>query len=173
MPGPGQFSKDGLKYYFSLEDSLQKLYYISRQDISLPFSDPTILNKYINDNSLTNQQPSISLDEEVFVWVRNNGGTWGGNDIYITKNRISSISNIDSNNDSKIYPNPVNETIFFDNTEHKFVKIEIYNTLGECIINKELINGENYIEVRSLSKGTYLMKLTNKNREIKNKFIKD
>lgn len=78
---------------------------------------------------------------------------------------------IDDNeiNEIAIYPNPVKEIIYLSNiTETEY---EIFDILGNSISKgKTIING---INVNSLSKGIYILKLKNGENLITKKFIKE
>jgi len=56
-----------------------------------------------------------------------------------------------------IYPNPVNNTLYFENIKD-VTKINIYNLIGQSVINLENINSENLnINTADLNKGIYFV----------------
>jgi len=57
-----------------------------------------------------------------------------------------------------IYPNPANEYITLD-SDKKFVKIEIYNVLGKCVLSQES-HMNNRIDIHALHSGVYYIKAT-------------
>lgn len=75
-------------------------------------------------------------------------------------------------NNFKIYPNPTNgNKIYFNLT--KDVKVSIYNLLGK-LIQKENVNANsNSIDISTLSKGMYIIKINSKNQFITKKIIKN
>jgi endonuclease I/chitodextrinase len=72
----------------------------------------------------------------------------------------------------KMYPNPTNgNEVYFNITEN--VHVKVYNVLGKLIDNKELGPKKNSIDVSSLSKGMYFVKVNFKNTSILKKLIKN
>ncbi len=62
----------------------------------------------------------------------------------------------------KLYPNPANEAIFVEiaDIEIKEIKIEIYGTLGNLLISKEINSKKEMISLSKLSSGIYHYKIT-------------
>lgn len=93
-----------------------------------------------------------------------------------TANRIirlkgtPTLSNEDfEKNKINIYPNPVKETIYTSNITD--VEFEIFNILGKSILKGK--TNENQINVNSLSKGIYILKLKKGDVIFNQKFIKE
>ena len=92
------------------------------------------------------------------------------NQIFIAQyNNSSILSNSEFNlKNFSIFPNPVNETIYIPNISN--FNYEICDFLGKIVIKG---NNENQINVNSLSKGIYVLKLKTNERTINQKFIKE
>lgn len=86
-------------------------------------------------------------------------------------NSNSVLSTIETTNNTKIsiYPNPAKETIYLSNIEE--TEYEIYDIIGKSIIKGKII--ENHINVNSLPKGIYVLKLKTRGNIINKKFIKE
>lgn len=74
-------------------------------------------------------------------------------------------------NSLKIYPNPASSEITIKADDLINEKIQIYNLLGQKVIEQELLANENRISVSYLSKGVYTVKLINSNITVK--FVKN
>jgi len=81
-------------------------------------------------------------------------------------NTIQGLNSIKSN-EIRVYPNPVAENLYFNQSFDEKVKVDIYNMYG-ILVKSEYIS-ENKIDVKSLIPGYYLIK-TSKN--LMAKFIK-
>ncbi|MEI6766017.1 MAG: FISUMP domain-containing protein [Bacteroidota bacterium] len=85
-------------------------------------------------------------------------------------------SNIENNNfqkEFKIFPNPASDRININYTVTENVKMQIYNIVGAVVIQSELIGGSNEIDISSLSKGIYIIRLTNNTTTVQQKLIKE
>jgi hypothetical protein len=158
--GPGQLTKDDLKYYLSLQDSSGKrlISYFERKQTSDSFDSLYYMdNNLVNDTNFNNFYPSLSENENILVFTRNIFGDWEGNDLYIAYKTPTSVHDYNSLSDNSIsaYPNPFSDKtiIKYELTEPAFVKINLYNTLGNKINiiekfldageHQEIINAEN------------------------------
>ncbi|MBK6833199.1 MAG: T9SS type A sorting domain-containing protein [Bacteroidetes bacterium] len=83
------------------------------------------------------------------------------------------INELSNQNSFAITPNPANEsvTISVDSREEN-MKIEIYNTLGQKVIEQKLENTETQILISELQAGTYFVKLNGKQNQTTKKLIK-
>ncbi|WP_163407223.1 T9SS type A sorting domain-containing protein [Flavobacterium ajazii] len=70
-----------------------------------------------------------------------------------------------------LYPNPVKDVLYF-NTENEIDKVVVFDINGKRLFEKAL-NGDDKINVQSLSKGIYLIQVFTQNDAKKVKFIKD
>ena len=83
---------------------------------------------------------------------------------------IGSLSVNDNNLQNVIiYPNPTNTILNIENAENSI--IEIYDLLGRVVLFKNNIATNNQLNVSNLPIGTYLIKITNNNKIITDKFI--
>lgn len=78
-------------------------------------------------------------------------------------------------NDLKIYPNPAVDFLFVNYSTTKNRKHQIYNTLGQKIIETHLQGKKHSIDVKNLSKGIYFLVIQSQedNQFQKLKFIKE
>ncbi len=84
--------------------------------------------------------------------------------LIVTHSPISANSQTVSEPDFiKIYPNPATDKINIDCIDYKNLKIQVYNVIGKCVLQKELSNKINEVDINSLSKGMYIIKLTGEN----------
>lgn len=71
----------------------------------------------------------------------------------------------------KMYPNPsTNNTLFFSIQQE--AKITVYSILGKLVLKKEINQTKNSIDISSLTKGIYLVKIHVGNRFITKKLLK-
>jgi hypothetical protein len=73
---------------------------------------------------------------------------------------------------NSIYPNPVQDFLFFENPNHNDIQISVYDYLGRLII--KVNTTDNCLQVQTLNKGFYVLKLndiTRKETSV-NKFYK-
>ena len=78
------------------------------------------------------------------------------------------------NSDVKyIYPNPADNELFIDQQENfEFENLYIYNSAGVLIIQESLNFGKQRINISSLVNGIYIIKMSGKNKEVTDRFIK-
>lgn len=75
-------------------------------------------------------------------------------------------------NKIKIFPNPAIDRIIIDCAERQVVEMQVFNLIGECIMQKVLRNVTNNIDISSLSKGIYLIKLSGANWTVNRQMTK-
>lgn len=78
----------------------------------------------------------------------------------VSDSTVSHVIDNEFGNYYQIYPNPAKNRIHIDFRESKSAKIQVFNTVGQCVICMEKISGTNLIDISSLSDGIYLLKLT-------------
>ena len=96
----------------------------------------------------------------------------GGFSIRCIKDSTNQINKLNYNINVQIYPNPSNDIVYINYTENKIIKMQVYNTIGECILQKILNKGINDFDISSLSKGIYIVKLTGSDWTSQTKLIK-
>lgn len=78
----------------------------------------------------------------------------------ITFKAISATSNLDSESDIQVFPNPVRNILFLKNAEQFSGIITIYTVDGRKILEKSYSQNEG-LDVSSLSQGVYILMLNN------------
>ena len=75
----------------------------------------------------------------------------------------------------KIYPNPVTErlTIDFGGANFDYLSVNIYTTLGECVILKNISASQNTVDLSLLTKGIYYLNLQSKLHKQYYKIVKE
>ncbi len=72
-----------------------------------------------------------------------------------------------------IYPNPTTDLLkFSENISEDLYNVKVYNSVGSVILEQNLNLPTENLDVRSLPKGNYVIKLTNGSEILTNKFIK-
>lgn len=78
------------------------------------------------------------------------------------------VTNINSD-DIIIYPNPANDFIYIENAEN--TSVEIYNLLGAIVISKSITQNRELFSLDGLTKGSYLIKVTDSSGLINRKVV--
>jgi uncharacterized protein (TIGR02145 family) len=91
----------------------------------------------------------------------------------VQNNTTTVMNNIDDINTIKIFPNPASRNIFIDCTGRKEAKMQVFNMIGECVSQRELNSGSNDIDISSLSKGIYAIKITGIGWTVQSIFTKE
>ena len=89
------------------------------------------------------------------------------------RDSTTQINEINYQEEMKIYPNPAIDRVLIDYAERQNLKMQIYNVVGECVLQRELSSGTNDIDVSFLLKGIYVIKLTGTDWTVQRKFIKE
>ena len=102
-----------------------------------------------------------------------------GNDLYIAEipaNKISKIAvgaaaGIDDLNqlDISIYPNPTSDTVYINSSSSQ-LKAVVFDILGKQVLNKPNTNS---VDVSSLSKGAYFIKVSDGIKSSTKRFVKN
>ncbi len=72
-----------------------------------------------------------------------------------------------------IYPNPAIDKLTIEFAEEYKMSIQIYNIVGDCILQTELNNGAKTIDISSLAKGIYVIRMSNNQTTMVSKFVKE
>jgi len=72
----------------------------------------------------------------------------------------------------QIYPNPATDKVYINITEGQKIKMQVYNIIGNCVLQSELTNETNDIDISFLATGVYVIKLTGADGTIQRKLIK-
>lgn len=106
-----------------------------------------------------------------FSYISNMGGSINIDNINFSKD--VSIENQNPEISLNIYPNPANDKVFINFTDKQVVKMQVYNMIGECVLQRELNSFKNEIDISTLSKGIYIIEISNTKGTIQKKFIKE
>jgi len=81
------------------------------------------------------------------------------------------IQNLKMKNDNTIlFPNPASEFIKIENSKNEKLQIEIYSSIGEIILSKQIQNPET-LSINSLSAGVYFVKIISEDKSVTTKKI--
>ena len=69
-------------------------------------------------------------------------------------------------NTLKVYPNPAND---FLTVEGVITSVEVYNTVGQCLLNKQ-VNGNTKIDLAGFNNGIYFLRVYNNEESVVRKF---
>jgi len=71
-----------------------------------------------------------------------------------------------------IYPNPTFNRVIINCGQIRNLKMQIFNIIGDCLLEKELENYTNDLDISSLSEGLYIIKISTSNFTNITKLIK-
>ncbi len=181
-PGPGQFSKDGLSFYFSLEQPgipEATIWRYSRTTVNDKFVDLEKLPVTIN-SLMRNFQPSINGDGSVFVFVTSQNDLWEEDDIVLVNDPSKRLNAPEQfarviNNESgdlkvmnkvvstevKAFPNPFQNNIVIqsDGDVTDGATFLLYDLRGGLILKQRINSRRTDIQLNHLSSGTYVYQL--------------
>ncbi len=94
-------------------------------------------------------------------------------DDIVVNNDPTSVNRVHaSRSGMRLYPNPSSEQLHISLDNEAIQQIQVYNMLGQLVYETEGNNRQQQsIEVGSLSKGTYLINVSTKDRRVQKKFI--
>jgi len=167
---------------FSTGQVIDSIYYpptfvpveIGLTDINLEWGGETYFEESITEATLSNHEWGQCIVKPVEFYTPN---TWGpqqlqitvtdayGESLTITK-EIFAVQCTSENisvetNGFKLYPNPSTDNIYVEIPENlHFSEIEIFNTLGQIVMQLPITSGQNIINVKSLPSGSYFVRLT-------------
>lgn len=122
-------------------------------------------------NGATNQNFTVSTNGDYYVIVTIAGcSSDTSNIIHITN---AGIKFIEDNKTIKVYPNPAIDKVSVSCNNVQDLKIQFFNILGECVLQRELNCVTNYIDINSLSKGIYIIILTGSDWTLQSKLTKE
>jgi uncharacterized protein (TIGR02145 family) len=81
--------------------------------------------------------------------------------------------NTNPKNILKTYPNPAIDILYIDCSEKMNIQMQVYNMIGDCIMQKELNAGINAVDIKSLINGIYIVQFTGIDWREQYKFIKE
>jgi hypothetical protein len=84
------------------------------------------------------------------------------------------INKIITQSEILVYPNPAKDNLNFDMGMYKDFQLSVYNQMGQTIMQKNFISGNNTINIGNFKPGIYFYNLQNKNgKVISGKFVKE
>tara|TARA_Y100000385_G_scaffold158638_1_gene164486 strand:+ start:2809 stop:3870 length:1062 start_codon:yes stop_codon:yes gene_type:complete len=125
-------------------------------------TESTINNDIASWRSLSYSNRNLASGGTSTFFYKKNGYS-----VRFTRTAQTANININAVNDFKIIPNPATDYLFVDNLDVK--NAIIYNILGKEIMK---VNDENKIDVSSLSKGVYFIRVSDGINSSIKKFIK-
>jgi hypothetical protein len=78
-----------------------------------------------------------------------------------------------NNSDIIIYPNPTADRISIISPENQNLNLSLYNIVGELVIQRKLAGNTNEVDVSSLSKGVYIVKVSGADWTVQKKLVKE
>jgi hypothetical protein len=103
-----------------------------------------------------------TFEDDIYIRSRHKNGTY---DSYQRKNYLWRLNDSkseafikslqDSSPKMKIFPNPANSYVIVEVKNQ--MSIELYNSLGQLIRERDLANGQNQVSLSGLSKGVYFL----------------
>jgi uncharacterized protein (TIGR02145 family) len=96
-----------------------------------------------------------------------------GQSVRCIRDTPSEIKKYINQGDIKTYPNPATDKINIDCANRQDLKMQVFNTVGQCVLQRELNAQTNTIDISSLTRGIYILKITSPNGTIEKKIIKE
>ena len=88
------------------------------------------------------------------------------------RNTPAEIKEIKNPVEIQIYPNPATDKLYIHCDEIQNMRMQLFNIVGECVLQTELNKYTNEIDISSLLRGIYILKLTGTNRTLEKQIIK-
>ncbi len=127
-------------------------------------------------SNINSASPSFSLvnsysfrqPERIFFNPYNLNEMWVssfGNGMEVGLLTATGVPEFAHENNISLYPNPASSS-FTVNTDAEKEMLVMYNSLGEVVLTKELMKGENVVEVNTIADGIYVVALGEKKTRI-------
>ena len=116
---------------------------------------------YSWDNSKTTASLSSLLPGDYNLTVTDKNGCTSSKKITVSSWAVG--INEASISDFSIYPNPAENVVFIKSQNNTAKKLEIYNLLGANVFSNTVIGTLNKVDLSSIEKGVYLIKVTDGN----------
>ncbi len=146
-------------------------------------SNKIYLETYINDNYLLEESTIAKLNT-----IANQTPYEGGYGVYTARVmldfdpdnnevswRIGNIAQQKQETNIRVFPNPVNDVLFIEvksEMDSYSATLEVYNAMGQMVLNKTLNNKMEFINLESLTTGLYIYSIRYENgHSEKGKFI--
>jgi len=125
-------------------------------------------NQFFNNSSHLNNLPNLEtvcVDDINYQPLIDFILNQVNHNVTFTENCELSINENNLYNVVSLYPNPTSGLLHISFKNHEFEKIELFNTIGQLMISKSILNNEPFINLSDLSDGFYILKLINKSGE--------
>ena len=177
-PGPGQFSKDGLSYYFSFENGKKEvaIWRYSRRSVTDKFVDLEELPVRINALQ-RNFQPTVNADASIIIHTTSQNDLWDEDDIVLVNDPDKALTapeqftSVQKNNAKDLtvmnkvvttqvrtFPNPFQSDIILEMSElpgeHTFFML--YDLTGKMIKQQRIVGQRTNIGLGNLPSATYI-----------------
>lgn len=188
--GPGQFSKDGLSYYFSIEDEK-----VTKEASIWRYTRPSTNDKFVDLEQLPvtinalqrNFQPTVNADASIIVHVTSQNDLWEEDDIVlvndpgkaltapeqftsITKNDASTLTvkTKVTSTQIKTFPNPFLSDIVLEinGQPGDGTTFILYDLTGKPVKQQRIINRVSNIQLGSLPAATYIYQVVDKKKKL-------
>jgi hypothetical protein len=188
-PGPGQFSKDGLYYFFSIEkneDEKEYLWKYIRPTIDDGFADLQELP--VKMESLKNNlQPSVNADGSIVVFVTSPNNRWESDDIVLINNTSRDVNapekyaSVESNNnntmkvmnkitaaDLKVYPNPFSANVIIElsTLPESGAVINVFDLSGKKLKQEKITQLRTTLNLGHFIAGMYIYHVVNSDGQL-------
>ncbi len=158
--------------FSSFQTGTRTVTYSGYGTLTLPqatFSNVALISELrtnsLGPNSTTYRWFEVSTGKQLLFYSENNGNV---NVAYNTDLNTGVVDRL-NNDEVLFYPNPAEDILFIKN-QNKLHQLNLFNAQGQAI-ECTIINGS--IDISTLSKGLYLIEITDKNNLVKSsKFIK-
>jgi hypothetical protein len=96
-----------------------------------------------------------------------------GFSIRLIKDLLVGTNPIHRNDYLTIYPNPAKDKLIISCEEFQNFTMQVYNAIGELVMQRELNNSQHEIDISSLEKGFYILRFTSRGETFGKKLIVD
>lgn len=147
-------------YYFNIQNPFGTWLYFDIYDTNFNIVSqnnlPYVSTEAITENLDANYSPYF-LD--FYSLADSDGATLNSYTFSVEVNTLDINDNI-ANDNLKLYPNPTNSIIRFDNSQTNFETLDIYNALGQTLLKINLDNSiQSNINISEFDSGVYTFKL--------------
>ena len=88
--------------------------------------------------------------------------TWLIDNVVLTGEKlVTGMNNISKTNSLKVYPNPANDMVYINRDSDMNSTLQVYNSLGEVVLTRELTKEKESFSVSTLANGIYFLKFDN------------
>ncbi len=108
--------------------------------------------------------------EDIFRahWPKVNGSS-----IRLIRDSPATLNEVKPTFEIIMFPNPATDKLSISISKSKDITLKIYNTIGICVLQKDLKNDTTEIDIRSLSNGFYIAKFTSPEVTLEKKLFKE